>query len=44
MAGMYGPNDVLGACGAERNGCFGVIVLLLCLSGFAGAGVFFAFC
>ena len=43
MAGMYGPNDVLGAMGYERDGCFGgcfgVVVALIVV----GASLFFVF-
>lgn len=38
--GMYGPNDALGAMGYERNGCFGIVLILLLVG--AGAGLFFA--
>lgn len=39
MAGMYGPNDALGAMGYERNGCFGVVIGILVV---IGAGLFIA--
>jgi hypothetical protein len=41
MAGMYGPNDALGAMGYERNGCFGVIVALFIIGAGTGLGLFF---
>lgn len=35
--GMYGPNDVMGAAGYERNGGCMIVILL-----FIGAGVLIA--
>ena len=43
---MYGPNDILGACGGDstKNGCFSVIILFVSITSIVGAGVYFALC